>query len=308
MRHFLTLLDWSAAELRELLELAVWLKREHQSGGNRPLLGGRALAMLFERPSLRTRVSFEMAMQHLGGHTLTLFDHEIQLGRRESLADMVQVLGQYVHGIMARVFDHSYLKQMAAYSPVPIINGLSPYTHPCQAMADVLTMHETFGQVSGLRVAYLGNSRNDVTRSLLFAAARFGFQVRLCNPPEYAMDDESLALARSAGGAAVVQQVADPLAAVQGVDVIYTDAWVSTTLDEQEAARRRRILPPYHVHAALLARAAPHVIVLHCMPVNRGEEISNEVADGPASRLLAQAANRLHAQKAILARLLGNQG
>jgi ornithine carbamoyltransferase len=304
MRHFLTLTDWSTPELRDLLHSALWLKQEYRSGGNRPALAGKALVLLFERPSLRTRVSFEMAMKHLGGHTLTLHSHEIQLGQRETIADTVQVLAQYADIMMARVFDHSLLTEMAAHSPVPIINGLSAYAHPCQAMADVLTIYEEFGQLSGLQLAYLGNCRNDVTRSLLFAAARFGFRVRLCGPPEYAMDEESLQRARALGGEQTAQLVADSAEAVQGVDIIYTDAWVATTLPAEEAARRRHIFPPYQLHEALLARALPHTIVLHCMPANRGEEITDGVADGAAARLLPQAANRLHVQKAILARLL----
>jgi ornithine carbamoyltransferase len=304
-KHFLSLADWPAATLKEWIKEAVWLKREYRAGGNQPVLRGKALAMVFQKPSLRTRVSFEMAMEHLGGHALYIGAHEIEMGRRESIPDVVRTLGGYVHGIVARVQDHADLLQMAEHSPVPIINGLTNYDHPCQAMADVLTMYEEFGRLEGLRVAYLGDSDNDVTRALLFAAAKFGFQLIVSSPAGHTLAEETLNRARTLGGANVVRLIDDPVEAVSDVDVIYTDTWVWFGLEAAEAERRLRIFPPYQVNETLLAHARLHAIVLHCMPANRGQEITDSVADGPRSRLFEQAENRLHAQKAILVRLLG---
>ena len=302
MQHFLSLLDWSSRDLMQLIDEAVFLKREYQTGGNRQVLAGKALGMVFQKPSLRTRVSFEMGMQHLGGHALYLGPAEIGLGKRESIADVSRVLSGYVHGVMARVFDHEHVVQLAEWSSVPVINGLSDYNHPCQAMADVMTIYEEFGELQGLKVAYLGDG-NNVTRSLTFAAARFGFQLIYCGPKEYRLDDESIALAQDHSELDCYTEEENPELAVANADVIYTDTWTSMG-QEEEAAKRREIFPPYQVNADLVASAPKHAIVLHCLPAHRGEEITDEVADGAQSRLFAQAHNRLHAQKAILAHLL----
>lgn len=303
MEHFLSIADWSSKDLMRLIDEAVFLKREYRTGGNRHVLAGKTLALVFQKPSLRTRVSFELAMHHVGGYAFYLSPNEIGLGKRESIADVARVLGGYVHGVMARVFDHDHVLQLAQWSPVPIINGLSDYNHPCQGMADVLTIYEEFGHLDGLKVAYLGDS-NNVTRSLLFAAARFGFQLIVSAPAGYNLDASSLEKARAIGGNDVVKEIGDPAEAVQGVDVIYTDTWTSMG-QEEEAEARRKIFPPYQVNEALLAKAPAHAIVMHCLPAHRGEEITDAVADGPQSRLFPQAENRLHAQKAILVRLLG---
>ncbi len=302
MQHFLNLLDWPKAELHRLIDEAVFLKREYQTGGNRLALQGKALGMVFQKPSLRTRVSFEMGMVHLGGHAMYIGPQEIGLGKRESVADVARVLGGYVQGIMARVFDHEHITQLAEWSPVPVINGLSDYNHPCQAMADTLTIYEEFGDLQGLNVAYLGDS-NNVTRSLLFAAAQFGFHLTVSSPAGYELDGESIQKAKSAGGVDVVQLVSEPHEAVKHADVIYTDTWTSMG-QEAEAIHRREIFPPYQVNYPLMTQAPSHAIILHCLPAHRGEEITDSVADGPQSRLFQQAENRLHAQKAILARLL----
>jgi ornithine carbamoyltransferase len=304
VQHFLSLLDWPAVSLNGLIEQAVRLKGEYRAGGNRPLLCGKTLALVFQKPSLRTRVSFELAMRHLGGHALYISDQEIGMGDRESIPDVVQTLGRYVQGILARMRNHADLLQMAECSSVPIINGLSNYDHPCQAMADVLTMYEEFGHLEGLRVTFLGDSDNDVTRALLFAAVKFGFQLTLSSPPGHGMPEETLDLAYTSGGPDVVKSVGEPVAAVRDADVIYTDTWVWFGLDAAEAERRLPAFLPYQVNEALLTRAQPHAIVLHCMPVNRGQEITDAVADGPRSRLLVQAENRLHVQKALLVHLL----
>ncbi len=302
MQHFLTLLDWSSSELLSLLDEAVFLKREYKTGGNRPILAGKTLALLFQKPSLRTRVSFELAMTHVGGYGFYLGPQEVGLGKRESIADVARVLGSYVHGIMARVFEHEHVEQLAEWSAVPIINGLSDYNHPCQAMADVLTIYEEFDKLEGLKVAYLGDS-NNVTRSLLFAAAQFGFTLAVASPEGYELEVGTVQLAKGTGGADVVQQYRDPIAAIKDADVIYTDTWTSMG-QEAEAEKRRDVFPPYQVNAELMARAPQYAIVLHCLPAHRGEEITDEVADGPQSRLFQQAENRLHVQKAILVRLM----
>jgi ornithine carbamoyltransferase len=302
MEHFLSLLDWSAADLHTLIQEAIFLKREYQTGGNRQTLQGKALGMVFQKPSLRTRVSFEMGMQHLGGHALYLGPQEIGLGKRESIADVSRVLSGYVHGVMARVFDHEHVVELAKWSSVPVINGLSDYNHPCQAMADVMTMVEEFGDLQGRKVAYLGDG-NNVTRSLIFAAARFGFELIFCGPEGYKPDQESIDKAIDAAELDCYTEIDTPEGAVAHADVIYTDTWTSMG-QEEEAAKRRDIFPAYQVNDELVASAPKHAIVLHCLPAHRGEEITDSVADGPHSRLFQQAHNRLHAQKAILAHLL----
>lgn len=303
MKHFLELADWTAADLREMLRLAVALKEEYREHGNQPLLAGRALAMVFQKPSLRTRVSFEMAMQHLGGHALYLSPQEIGLGKRESIADVARVLGGYVDVVMARTFAHEHITGLARWSPVPVINGLTDYNHPCQAMADYLTIYEEFGRLEGLHLAYVGDS-NNVTTSLLMGAAQFGLKMTIASPDGYQPAEETLAAAHAlSGGTLDVTVTGDPAAGVAGADVVYTDTWTSMG-QEAEADQRRQVFPPFQLNEDLLAHAAEHAIVLHCLPAHRGEEITDAVADGPQSRLFPQAENRLHAQKAILVTLL----
>ncbi|HUF40000.1 MAG TPA: ornithine carbamoyltransferase [Anaerolineales bacterium] len=304
MKNFLDIADHTPDELEELIGLALELKKQYKSGGNPPLLAGKALAMVFQKPSLRTRVSFEMAMQHLGGHALYMSPFEIGLGQRESVADVARVLAGYVDAIMARVFDHAHVVGLAEWAGVPVINGLSDASHPCQAMADALTIWEAFGGLRGLKISYLGDG-NNVSTSLMQIAAALGAHFTIAHPEGYGMQDEivaaAAAVAESNGGR--VETLQDPHAAAENADVLYTDTWTSMG-QEQEAEIRRGVFPPYQVNAALLSRAKSRAIVLHCLPAHRGEEITDEVADGPQSRLFPQAENRLHAQKAILARLL----
>lgn len=300
MRHFLEIAEWSAPELESLLNLAVHLKLEWQSGGNRPVLGGKILAMVFQKPSLRTRVSFQVAMKHLGGDAIYLSPDEIGLGKRESIPDVARVLSGYAQGIMARVFAPEHLTELAAWASVPVINGLSDTSHPCQAFADMLTLFEHFGALRGLKIAYVGDS-NNVTHSLGEAAARYGASLRVASPQGYQMSVEAAEHLRGMGLALTLTD--DPKAAVEGVDCIYTDTWTSMG-QEAEAEARRRVFPPYQVNADLLRLAAKHAVVLHCLPAHRGEEITDEVADGAHSLIFQQAANRLHAQKAVLARLM----
>jgi ornithine carbamoyltransferase len=304
MKHFLSLQEWPRQALLNLLEEASGLKRGYGRDVSQSL-SGKMLALIFERPSLRTRISFEVAMQQLGGSALYLTASEIGLGKRESLADLVRALGQYVHGIVARVFDHHRLLEIARYAPVPVINGLTRYCHPCQAVADVLTLHEEFGSVRGLKLAYLGHSNQDVARSLAFAAAQFGFQLILASPPAYRLDGKSIEAARALGSEDTITVLRDSLAAVAQADALYTDVWINDGTDPLEAEKRLQIFRPFQLNEQLLSQAQAHAVVMHCMPVHRGREMTDGVADGSRSRLLEQAANRLHAQKAILLRLLG---
>jgi ornithine carbamoyltransferase len=307
MAHFLHIADYSAAELQRLLDLALELKREWAAGGNRPLLQGQVLGMVFQKPSLRTRVSFDMAMRHLGGDALYLSPSEIGLGGRESVADVARVLSGYVQAIMARTFSHQHILELARWSRVPIINGLSDYNHPCQALADGLTILEHKGRLRGLRVAYVGDA-NNVALSLMNLCARLGASFALASPEGYDLAAEDIARARgfAAESGAQLAVERDPRAAVAGADVVYTDTWTSMG-QEAETERRARVFPPYQVNAALLAEAAPDAIVMHCLPAHRGQEITDEVMDGPQSVVFPQAENRLHAQKAILAQLLAGE-
>lgn len=304
MEHFIDISEFRSDEVHHILDVARQLKEEWKAGGNRPLLKGKALGMVFQKPSLRTRVSFEMAMQHLGGHALYLSPNEIGLGKRESVADVARVLSRYVDCIMARVFDHAHIEELAAYSRVPVVNGLSDYNHPCQAMADILTVQEKKGELRGLTLAYVGDG-NNVATSLAFATALVGMNFAIATPEGYELPGEVLSKARRIGenlGGRILA-THDPKEAVRDADVIYTDVWTSMGQEEERQARLR-VFPPYQVNAELLSHARPDVIVEHCLPAHRGEEITDEVADGPHSALFDQAENRMHAQKAILAILL----
>jgi len=305
MKHFLSLADLTSTEIWELLEEAIRLKEEWKHGGNKPLLAGKALGMLFQKPSLRTRVSFEMAMQHLGGHALYLSPFEVQLGKRESVPDVARVLSRYVDIIMARVFAHSDVETLAEYSRVPVINGLSDYNHPCQGLSDLLTIVEKKGKdLKGRKLAFIGDG-NNVATSLLFGVTKVGMDYAIATPPGYELPAEVWALGErfAAESGSRLLATHDPAEAAADADVIYTDVWASMG-QEDEAEQRARVFAPYQVNTELIARARPDVIVMHCLPAHRGQEITDEVADGPHSVLWDQAENRMHAQKAILVRLL----
>jgi len=303
VKHFISIADLTPDELHNLLALATRLKAEWRAGGNAPLLKGKSLALLFQKPSLRTRVSFEMAMVHLGGYAFYLSPNEVKMGGRESVADVARVLSGYVDAIMARVFDHQHILDLAAYGSVPVINGLSDYNHPAQGLADLFTILEHKGRLEGLKVAYVGDG-NNVARSLLFGCMKSGAHFTLAAPPGYVLTEEDAALAqRFSQAGAAFQTTQDPQQAVADADVIYTDVWTSMG-QEAESARRLQVFPPYQINQQLVAQARPDVIVMHCLPAHRGEEITDEVADGPHSALFPQAENRMHAQKAILAALL----
>lgn len=301
MKHLLAIADLSADEFTRYLRTAQKLKAAWQEGRGKPILKNKILGMIFQKPSLRTRVSFDTAMLHLGGHALYLSPQEIGLGQRESIADVARVLSRYVDGIFARVFEHGQVVELAQYSRVPVINGLSNWEHPCQALSDALTIAEHFGSMADLKVAFLGDG-NNVARSLLFACALGGAKFTCASPQGYALDEASVDKARMMGGE--VKLTTDPQTAAVDADVLYTDVWASMG-QEHEAAARAQILLPYQVNAQLVALAKPNVIVMHCLPAHRGAEITDEVMDGPHSIVFDQAENRMHAQKGILAELLG---
>lgn len=304
-QDFLAIADFTPAQVQGLLDLAVRLKAEWKAGGNAPILQGKTMAMIFQKPSLRTRVSFDMAMRHLGGDALYLSPAEIGLGKRESIADVARVLAGYVDVLMARVFEHDHVLQLAQWSEIPVINGLSDYNHPCQGMADALTIYEKFGSLKGLNVTFVGDG-NNVAVSLMHVCAKLGANFTLASPEGYDLLPKAIELAQgfAAESGSKFAFLRDPHEAVKGAHVIYTDTWTSMG-QEEEAKKREAVFPPYQVNAALVHEADPDVIVMHCLPAHRGQEITDEVADGAHSALFPQAHNRLHAQKAIVAYVLG---
>jgi ornithine carbamoyltransferase len=305
MQHFLSLADLRPEQLRDLIDQAVELKEEWKNGGNRPLLEGKTLGMIFQKPSLRTRASFEMGMLHLGGHALYFSPFEIQLGERESVADVARVFSRYVDGIMARVFGHNDVVVLAAHSSAPVINGLSDYNHPCQGLSDFLTIVENKGRdLEGRKLAFVGDG-NNVATSLLFGATLMGMDFAIAGPPGYELPDDVWEQGESFAAASGSELLAthDPEVAVSAADVVYTDVWASMG-EEEEAEERARIFAPFQVNQALLEKARSDVIAMHCLPAHRGQEITDAVCDGPHSVLWDQAENRMHAQKALLVELM----
>ncbi len=304
-KDFIAIADYSPEELQSMLDLAVALKKELSASGNRPLLQGKVLGMIFQKPSLRTRVSFDMAMRQLGGDALYLSPNEIGLGQRESVADVARVLSGYVDALMARVFAHDHVLELAKWADIPVINGLSDYNHPCQGMADALTIQEKFGALKGLNVAYIGDG-NNVAVSLMHICAKLGANFTIASPEDYDLTPESVEIGQyiaNQSGSSICQ-LRDPHEAVKGAHVIYTDTWTSMG-QEAEAKKRELVFPPYQVNAQLVSEADNDVIVMHCLPAHRGQEITDEVADGKHSVLFPQAHNRMHAQKAILVHIFG---
>ena len=306
VRNFLAITDFSKNNLEKLLELALSLKKEYFSRGNLPLLKGKVLGMVFNKPSLRTRISFDMAMRHLGGDALFISPNEVGLGKRESIADVARVLSGYVSGIMARVFAHKHVTELAKWSSVPVINGLSDYNHPCQAFSDIFTMYEHFGKLQYLNVAYIGDG-NNVAVSLLHACTTLGINFTIASPEGYDINSKAWEKAEflSKNSGSSIMQMRSPQKAVFDADVVYTDTWTSMG-QEEEAKKRELAFPPYQVNSELLKIAKSTAIVMHCLPAHRGQEITDDVADGPQSFLFPQAHNRLHAQKAILVNFLGD--
>ena len=297
-RHFIDLREHDTATLRRMLEAAADFKTA-AGAACRPL-AGRTLAMIFEKPSTRTRVSFEVAMRQLGGDVVMLSGKDMQLGRGETIADTARVLSRYVDAIMMRTDAHEKLEEMAAHATVPVINGLTASSHPCQLMADVLTFEEHRGPIAGQVVAWCGDG-NNVARSWIEAAARFGFTLRLATPDSLRPPADLIAWARAQG--AVVELTDDPATAVAGARCVVTDTWVSMSDDPNTS--RHNLLAPYRVTSALMKRAAADAIFMHCLPAHRGEEVTADVIDGPQSVVFDEAENRLHAQKGVLAWALG---
>jgi ornithine carbamoyltransferase len=305
MKDFIAIADYSANEIQHILDLALRLKKEYQDRGNPPLFKGKTLAMIFQKPSLRTRVSFDMAMRHLGGDALYLSPAEIGLGKRESIADIARVLSGYVQVLMARVFEHEHVLELAKWSSIPVVNGLSDYNHPCQGMADALTIQEKFGYLKGLKITFVGDG-NNVAVSLMHVCALLGADFTIASPQGYEIRPDAVETGRKLSqlSGSHIELLHDPHQAVKGAQVIYTDTWTSMG-QEEESRIREQVFPPYQVNRQLVGEADPEVIVMHCLPAHRGQEITDEVADGPHSALFPQAHNRLHAQKAILVHLLG---
>jgi ornithine carbamoyltransferase len=303
-KDFLAVSDYSPAELQEILDLAIQLKKEFFTKGNQPIFKGKVLAMLFQKPSLRTRMSFDMAMRHMGGDALYISPNEVGLGQRESIADVARVISGYVSAIMARVFEHQHVVELAKWASIPVINGLSDYNHPCQGMADALTIMEKFGSLKGLNVTYVGDG-NNVAISLMHICSKLGANFTIASPADYdilpkAIEDAKI-FAQASGS--TLKFLRDPHEAVKAAHVIYTDTWTSMG-QEAETEKRKVVFPPYQVNAKLVSEADKDVIVMHCLPAHRGQELTDDVADGPHSVIFPQAHNRLHAQKAVLVKLL----
>jgi ornithine carbamoyltransferase len=302
-KDFLSICDFSPQEIRHFLHVACQVKANPSAYSK--TLKGKTLAMIFEKPSLRTRVTFDVGIEELGGHPLYLSPAEISLGKRESVHDVAKNLERMVQGIMIRTFDHEIAVEMAKCANVPVINGLTDYSHPCQAMADYLTMLEVKGRIAGLKIAYIGDG-NNVAHSLMFAGVQLGADVWIATPRGYGPDEKAVAwaaehCARTEASCTITN---DPQIAAFGADVIYTDVWTSMG-QEAEARTRREVFQPYQVNAKLFGTAKPDAIFMHCLPAHRGDEVTDEVMDSPQSFVFVQAENRLHAQKAIMLELMG---
>lgn len=299
-RDLLTLADVTPEEIQHMLTLALDLKQRHKRGESTPLLAGKALALLFSKPSLRTRASFEVGMAQLGGMSSYFEDADIVLGIREPLKDLGRVLSRYYDGIVIRTFAHASVIELAQAATVPVINGLTDSYHPCQILAALQTLHEHFGDLKGRRITYVGDG-NNVAHSWLLGAAQMGLTLTLACPPAYQPDvtvvRQAQAIAATTG--AVLSVVEDPKHGVRGTDAIYTDVWTSMGQEDQ-ATVRQAVLRPYQINTALLAEAPPHAVVMHCLPAHRGEEITDEVLESERALVFDEAENRLHAQKALL--------
>lgn len=301
IRHFLDLKDFTSAELRALLDAAASFKRTRHEG-TKTVLAGKTLALIFEKPSTRTRVSFEVAAKELGGHTVVLSSRDMQIGRGETIEDTANVLSRFVHGILLRTDSVVKLHELARHASVPVINGLTEASHPCQIMADILTFEEHKGPVAGQKIAWVGDG-NNVAASFIEAAARFGFTLHLACPAGYMPRQAVLDWAKAEG--ADVKVATDPQWAVENAACVVTDTWLSMSDSEDEAAARGAAFAPFQVTTSLMAKAAPGAIFMHCLPAHRGEEVSAEVIESAASVVFDEAENRLHAQKAILAWAMG---
>lgn len=305
MRHFISLADVTSAEMDRILAIAEDLKEKFLDGIREPLLPRRVLALLFEKPSLRTRVSFEAGMTHLGGSSLFLGE-DVGFGKRESIADFARVLSELVDGVVIRSKRHDTVVELAEYATCPVINGLTDYLHPCQTLADLFTIREVFGDLKGRKVAWIGDA-NNVARSLAIGCGHAGMPMVLAAPRKYQFDDASLDFLSKGVPELDFQMTEDPYAAVEGASAVCTDVFASMG-QEKERAIRLKELAGFQVNAKLMAHAPKDACFLHCLPARRGEEVTDEVIDGPQSAVVRQAGNRMHAQKGLLAWLLGTQG
>jgi len=293
--------DLSREEVMQILETARWLKMQQKAGAAFTPLVGKTLGMIFHKPSTRTRLSFQVAMYQLGGQAIFLSAQDLQLKRGETIADTARVLSRYLDGIMIRTFAHSDVVELARYATVPVINGLTDLLHPCQVLSDLFTISEKKGRLEGLRLVYVGDG-NNMANSLMLGGAKAGMHVVVATAPGFEPDDDVVHWAEedAAATGGTIEIVHDPVAAVRGADVVYTDVWASMG-EEAEHDRKVAALRPYQVNAALMTEAGPQALFMHCLPAHRGEEVTDDVIDGPQSVVWDQAENRLHVQKAILA-------
>ncbi len=307
MKHLLSLHDWSTEDILYALDLAEKLKKEQKAGIPHPLLAGKTLGMIFTKSSTRTRVSFEVGMYQLGGNALFLSSNDIQLGRGETIHDTAKVLSRFLDGIMIRTFKQEDVEDLAKYGSIPIINGLTDLLHPCQILADLLTVKEHCGGLAGKKMAYVGDG-NNITHSLLYGCAKVGMDIAVATPENYACDPEVVknALADAEKTGAKITITTDPKEAVKDADAVYTDTWVSMGQEDQKAEKIKSF-SPYQVNEELFSLAKKDAIFLHCLPAYRGYEVTDEVIDGPNSAVFDEAENRLHAQKAVMVMLMGDQ-
>jgi ornithine carbamoyltransferase len=304
MRHLISLFDLASSEVERIFSITKDLKTKFEEGLREPLLPGRVMALLFEKPSLRTRVSFETALAHLGGSSM-LLGEEVGFGSRESIADFARVLGQYVDVLVARAKRHETVVSLAEHATCPVINGLTDQSHPCQALADLYTLRETAGTLSGKRLVYVGDG-NNVARSLAVGCGKVGMRMVLATPKAYRFSDAYLATLAAEVPELELEITTDPRAAVRGAAAVYTDVWTSMG-QEKQRAERRRAFADFQVNERLMAQTPADAVFMHCLPAHRGEEVTDAVIDGPQSIVVRQAANRLHVQKGILTWLLGAQ-
>ncbi len=303
-KDFISIADYTREELEAIFELTKELKEKTKRGEKHHLCPGKTMSMVFAKPSARTRVSFETGMYQLGGYALYLSPNDIGIGKREAVKDIARVLSRYNDIIMARLFDHAHMLELAEYASVPVINGLTDYNHPCQIMADIYTILEKRGHLNDLKITYIGDG-NNVANSWVNLASKLPMHLVICSPSGFEPDAETLTRAHDAG-ISTIEIIHDPEVAVKDADVIYTDVWASMG-QEAEAEERRKIFMPYQVNTKLMSLARKDALVMHCLPAHRGEEITDEVLDGPQSIVFDEAENRMHVQKAIIVKLLENR-
>ena len=304
-RDFLSIQEWSMEELEQVLDLAADLKEKQQRREAHPILRGKTLGMIFQKSSTRTRVSFEVGMWQLGGQALFLSANDLQIGRGEPVKDTARVLSRYLDGIMIRTFSHAEVEELAAYADIPVINGLTDRLHPCQAMADLLTIREHKGSLKGLKMAYIGDG-NNMVHSLMHGCAKFGMDISVATPTAYEPNAGIVAAAKQVaqGTGSRIELTQDVLEAAAGADVLYTDVWASMGMESEQVARQA-VFKNYQINQQVLAAADKKAIVLHCLPAHRGEEITEDVLEGPQSVVFDEAENRLHVQKAVMALVMG---